>query len=65
MNKIIFELIGPWIAGTHHCDVYALKKFYIDEFGPDVNIANVQPAAVFNLEAMRVGLSVDGPTERR
>ncbi len=60
-SRVIFELIGPWIAGTHHCDVYQLKKFLIEEFGPDVNLANVMPEHVFETEALRVGLSVTGP----
>ena len=61
VDKVIFELIGPWIPGTHHCDVYALKKFYIDVFGPDVNIANVMPDQVWETETLRAGLSVTGP----
>lgn len=60
-TKVIFELIGPWIAGTHHCDVYDLKKFLISEFGPDVNLANVMPEHIWETEALRVGLSVTGP----
>ena len=61
VTKVIFELIGPWIPGTQLCDVYALKKFYIDEFGPDVNIANVMPDQVWETETLRAGLSVTGP----
>ncbi len=63
VTKVIFELIGPWIPGTMLCDVYALKKFYIEEFGPDVNIANVMPDQVWETEALRAGLSVVGPPE--
>ena len=63
VTKVIFELIGPWIPGTMLCDVYALKKFYISEFGPDVNIANVMPDQVWETEALRAGLSVVGPSE--
>ncbi|MEC9154176.1 MAG: phosphosulfolactate synthase [Pseudomonadota bacterium] len=63
VNKVVFELIGPWIPGTHHCDVYALKKFYIEEFGPDVNIANVMPDQVWETETLRAGLSVTGPPD--
>jgi phosphosulfolactate synthase len=62
ISHVIFELIGPWIAGTHHCDVYDLKKFLISEFGPDVNLANVMPEHVWETEALRVGLSVTGPS---
>jgi phosphosulfolactate synthase len=61
--KVLFELPGPWIAGTTLSDVYALKKFLIEEFGPDVNMANVQPDDVFETEALRCGLSVVGPKE--
>lgn len=60
-SKVIFELIGPWIPGTHNCDVYDLKKFLISEFGPDVNMANVMPEHVWETEALRLGLSVTGP----
>lgn len=62
-SRVIFELIGPWIPGTHHCDVYDLKKFLITEFGPDVNIANVMPEHVWETEALRAGLSVTGPAQ--
>jgi len=61
VSKVIFELIGPWVPGTHDCDVYDLKKFLISEFGSDVNLANVMPHDVFETEALRVGLSVVGP----
>jgi phosphosulfolactate synthase len=61
-SRVIFELIGPWISGTHHCDVYDLKKFLISEFGPDVNMANVMPEHIWETEALRVGLSVTGPS---
>lgn len=61
--RVIFELIGPWIPGTHNCDVYDLKKFLISEFGPDVNLANVMPEHVWETEALRVGLSVTGPSQ--
>ncbi len=61
MSRVIFELIGPWISGTHHCDVYDLKKFLVSEFGPDVNLANVMPEHVWETEALRVNLSVTGP----
>lgn len=61
MKKVIFELDGPWIAGVTATSTYALKKFLIAEFGPDVNLANVMPGDVMETEAHRVGLSVIGP----
>jgi phosphosulfolactate synthase len=64
-ERVIFELSGPWVAGTHHCDVYALKVFLVHTFGPDVNLANVMPEHVFETETLRAGLSVPGPPPGR
>jgi phosphosulfolactate synthase len=61
VGRVIFELSGTWVPGTHHTDVYALKAFLVRTFGPDVNLANVMPDQVWETEAMRVGLSVPGP----
>jgi phosphosulfolactate synthase (CoM biosynthesis protein A) len=61
VDRVIFELAGPWIPGTTLSDVYALKVFLVSTFGPDVNLANVMPDAVWETEALRVGLSVPGP----
>lgn len=62
LERVIFELIGAWVPGTHQCDVYELKKFLITEFGADVNLANVMPEQVWETEALRIGLSVVGPS---
>ena len=59
--NVMYELVGPWIKDTHWSDVYALKVFLVDTFGPDVNLANVMPSAVFETEALRRGLSTPGP----
>jgi len=63
LDKVLFELTGPWIKGNALCDVYQLKKFLIGEFGMNVNLANVMPDDVLETEALRLGLSVVGPTE--
>ena len=60
-TKVIFELSGTWIPGTHQTDVYQLKVFLVKTFGPDINLANVMPEHVFETEALRAGLSVPGP----
>ena len=60
-DRVIFELSGHWVPGTHHTDNYALKVFLVRTFGPDVNLANVPPADVWETEALRCGLSVPGP----
>lgn len=61
VDRVIFELTGPWIPGTTLTEIYQLKVFLVNTFGPDVNLANVMPETVWETEAMRVGLSVPGP----
>lgn len=63
-KRVMYELAGPWIPGTHATDVYALKVFLVDTFGPDVNLANIMPDDVWETEALRRGLSVPGPPKR-
>jgi phosphosulfolactate synthase len=61
MARVMIELPGPWIADVRTCDVEAMKKFLVEEFGPDVNVANVAPDTVIDFEATRRGLGVAGP----
>jgi phosphosulfolactate synthase len=63
VSKVLFELPGPWIKGTTTTEVIYLSKFLIDEFGADVNMANVMPDYVFQTEALRAGLSFAGPRQ--
>ncbi len=58
LTKVLFELPGPWISGCTMHGIHDMKKLYIREFGPDVNIANVMPDDILETEALRVGLSV-------
>ena len=60
-DRVIFELSGYWVPGTHHTDNYQLKVFLVRTFGPDVNLANVMPEDVWETEALRCGLSIPGP----
>ncbi len=61
MKRVMIELPGPWIPEVRKCDVEALKKLLIEEIGPDVNLANVAPEDLIDLETTRVGLGVAGP----
>lgn len=61
MRRVMIELPGPWIPQVRQCDIEQLKKLLIEEFGPDVNLANVAPAGILDLETTRVGLGVAGP----
>lgn len=61
MARVMIELPGPWIHGVRRCDIEDMKKYMIRVFGPDVNLANVPPDGIIDLEADRVGLGVAGP----
>jgi phosphosulfolactate synthase len=58
LTKVLFELPGPWISGCTMDVVHDMKKFYVREFGADVNIANVMPDDIIETEALRNGLGV-------
>lgn len=61
LKRVMIELPGPWIPEVRKCDVEALKKLLIEELGPEVNLANVAPEDLLDLETTRVGLGVAGP----
>jgi phosphosulfolactate synthase len=65
LERVMIELPGPWIPEVRRCDVEALKKLLIEELGPDVNLANVAPEDLIDLETTRVGLGVAGPPKPR
>jgi phosphosulfolactate synthase len=65
LKRVMIELPGPWIPEVRRCDVEALKKLLIEELGPDVNLANVMPDDLIDLETSRVGLGVAGPPGAR
>ena len=56
IDRIMFELGGPWIPETTVWSTYALRLFLIQTFGPDVNLANIMPDLLLDTEATRVGL---------
>lgn len=65
MDRVLFELPGPWVSGVSLSEIHDLKKLLVREFGPDVNIANVMPDDVIETESLRVGLGVVGPKVRQ
>ena len=60
-ERMMIELPGPWIAGVKSCDIEEMKKILFAEFGPDVNLANIPMATIYDTEAQRVGLGTGGP----
>lgn len=61
VDRVMIELPGPWIAGTRSCDIEEMKKIVLAEFGPDINLANIDVTTIFDTEALRVGLGTAGP----
>ena len=61
LERVMIELPGPWIPEVRHCDIELMKKLLIEALGPDVNLANVAPQDLIDLETTRVGLGVAGP----
>jgi phosphosulfolactate synthase len=59
MDKLIFELPGPWIQGVTLSDIHQITRWLLDRFGADANIANVSPADVLKVEALRLGIGVN------
>lgn len=60
-DKIMIELPGPWIQGVRSCDIEEMKKIVFREFGPDVNLANIDVRTIYDTEVQRVGLGTAGP----
>ena len=63
LEKLMFELTGPWIEGTAYSEPDSLARWLMQTFGPDVNIGNVQPDSLLRLETARRGLGVNAGGE--
>ena len=59
LDKVMFELPGPWIEGVTHESIHRMRRQLVDQYGPDVNIGNVEPSDLISLEAYRLGLGVN------
>ena len=59
LEKVMFELPGPWIAGVHAHDIHRLRRELLERYGTGVNIGNVGPDDLLALEADRRGLGVN------
>ena len=58
LEKLIFEVPGPWIAGIHRCDQFATRTWLVRRFGPVVNMANVYAEDILETETLRRGIGV-------
>jgi phosphosulfolactate synthase len=58
LERLIFEIPGPWNPGVRQCDGHMLRTWLIQRFGPLVNLANVPPEEVIAVETARRGIGV-------
>jgi len=59
LKQIMFELPGPWIRGVTQSTIHEMSRDLIARYGPNVNLANVDPGQLLPLEAYRQGLGVN------
>lgn len=65
LEKVMFELPGPWITGVTAHDIHHLRRQLIDRYGPEANLGNIVPADLMSLEAYRRGLGVNAGEVKR
>jgi phosphosulfolactate synthase len=58
LDRVIWELPGTWIEGIHEYQIQQLERRLIDQFGAQVNLANVPIDGVLVLETHRRGVGV-------
>lgn len=58
LKDILFELPGHWISNVHACGIHDMEVFPVQQFGPEINIANVAPGEIMMLETLRTGIGV-------
>ena len=58
LDKLIFEVPGPWISNIRRCDQHAMRAWLIQRFGSEVNLGNVPLEDILEVETMRRGVGV-------
>lgn len=59
LDKVMFELPGPWIPGVTSESIHRMRRQLLDRYGPQVNLANVDPDDLMQQEGLRRGLGVN------
>ena len=59
LDRVMFELPGPWIPGVESHHIHRMRRGLVDRFGPEVNVGNVMPDDLLSLEAYRRELGVN------
>ena len=57
-EKLFFEIPGLWNPGTTLSKSHDMMMYLIDSLGSDLNIGNVYPQDVIELETLRLNLGV-------
>jgi len=59
IEKVMFELPGPWIEGVSLFHIHKMRREMIGRYGSEVNLGNVDPGELIAVEAFRRGLGVN------
>ncbi len=59
LDRIMFELPGPWIEGVNAALIHHVRRQIVDRYGNEVNVGNVDSADLISFEAYRCGLGVN------
>ena len=59
LERVMFELPGPWIPGVTHDVIHRMRRQLIESYGTQVNLGNVAAEDLMSLEAFRRGLGVN------
>ena len=59
IEKVMFELPGPWIPGVTIEGIHRMRRQLIERYGTQVNLGNVAADDLMSLEAFRRGLGVN------
>ncbi|GAI34052.1 unnamed protein product, partial [marine sediment metagenome] len=57
-DKLIFEMPGYWNSGTTLSGTHDMKIYLVEKFGSDINLANILPQDIIELETLRLNLGV-------
>ena len=63
IERVMFELPGPWIEGVAMHDVHRMRRELLNRYGTEVNMGNVNPEEVVIVEALRRGLGANAGGE--
>jgi len=60
IDDVMFELPGIWLHNVHSSEIHDMSVYLIKTFGQRVNMANVMPQWILELETLRTGVGVSG-----